>query len=126
MFEILEGSSGDVLAVEISGGYTKGDVALFKKAFEDTLQGGVARVNVLCKIDRLKLTESEMGAFVEDARYGFANMDKIRHIAVVADSAFVKFLVACDNAVFGDPKKGLVEKYFSTSDLAAAWAFVRG
>lgn len=73
------------------------DAALFKKAFEDTLHGG----NGLCKIDRLKLNESEMGAFV-------------------------MFLVACDNAVFGDPKKGLVEKSCDTSGSAAAWAFVRG
>ncbi len=56
----------------------------------------------------------------------FANLDKIRPVAVVADSAFVMFLVACDNAVFGDPKKGLVEKSCDTSGSAAAWAFVRG
>jgi len=126
VFQILDGTSGDVLAVEISGGYTRDDVEQFKKAFEDALAAGADRINVLCKIDKLKFSQSEFSAFVADARYGFANMDKIRHIAVVADSGVMKLLVKLDNAVFGDTEKGLVEKYFDVAALDDAWAFVRG
>ena len=125
MFRILDGTAGDVLAVEISGGYTREDVAQFAQAFEAVLAAGHARVNVLCRIDKLALDQSELGAFVADARYGFAHLDKIRHIAVVADSGMVESLVRLDRAVFGDPDKGLDERYFDVNALAEAWAFVR-
>lgn len=125
MFAVLEGSGGNVLAVEISGGYTKADVAAFKQAFEDLLAAGQDQINVLCKIDQLVLTASEWGAFVEDARYALANRNKMRHLAVVADSNALRVLVKLDNLILGDPKHELIERSFEAKDLDQAWAFVR-
>lgn len=125
MFAVLEGSGGNVLAVEISGGYTKADVAAFKQAFEDLLAAGQDQINVLCKIDQLVLTASEWGAFVEDARYALANRNKMRHLAVVADSNALRVLVKLDNLILGDPKHELIERSFEVKDLDQAWAFVR-
>ncbi len=125
MIHILDGSSGDVLGVEITGGYTKEDVEVFRKAFEDVLAQGHERVNILCKIDQLKFTESEFMAFVSDGKYSLKNMDKMRHLAIVADSGIMEVLIKLDNAILGRPKEELIEKYFAVDDMEAAWAFVR-
>lgn len=125
MFAVLDGSSGDVLGVEISGGYTKDDVEAFKKAFEQALSAGHARLNVLVKMDTLALRESELGAFVEDGRYALGHMRQMRHLAVVGHGKLQAFLIKMDNCIFGRPKEELVEKFFDIERIADAWAFVR-
>lgn len=125
MFKVLEGSGGNALGVEISGGYTKSDVEEFEKAFEShAAEGG--RVNVLVKIDEVKLADSEFGAFWEDSRYALRNMDKLGHIAVVGHSQFEKILVKMDNLGFGSRAKDREEKYFDVSEMDRAWEFIRG
>jgi hypothetical protein len=126
MFTILDGGEGDVLGLEISGGYTKNDVAAFVKAFEEVREKGHAKVNLLVRIDRMVITESEFGAFVEDARYALKHLKEMGRIAVVGKSEIQNYLVKLDNLLIGDPKEGLVEKYFDVADLDEAWAFVRG
>jgi len=126
MFTILEGGEGDVLGLEISGGYTKSDVQAFVAAFEEVLDKGHAKVNLLIRIDRMSFTESEFGAFVADARYAFAHVKELGRIAVVGKSGVQKYLIKLDNLLFGDAEQGLIEKYFDVDDLDAAWAFVRG
>lgn len=126
MFAVLEGSKNNILAVEISGGYTKSDVEAFKKAFEAVLAKGQTKVNCLVKIDQMSVKESEFGAFVEDARYGLSHIKEIGLIAVVGKSDVQKFLTKVDNMVFGSAEKGRVEKYFDTSELQQAWDFVKG
>jgi len=125
MFTVLEGTGGDVLAIEISGGYTKADVAAFKQAFETLLTAGPQRINVLCKIDQLALGASEWSAFVEDARYALTNRNKLRHLAIVTDSKALGVLIKLDNLMLGDPEHGLIERYFAVTDLDQAWRFVR-
>lgn len=125
MFKILDGSEGDVLGVEITGGYTKADVEAFKKAFNDTLGEGIERCNILVKIDEMETGESDLGAFFEDARFALKNIGKMRHIAVVGQSPIIKALVGADDFLFGDKEKELVERYFDIEDLEQAWKFVR-
>lgn len=125
MFTILEGSAGNVLAVAITGGYTQADFEAFRQAFEAVLTQGHAQVNVLCRIDELSLLESEWRAFIADARYALAKRDRLRHIAIVADSTVLGWLVKLDNLILGDPGRELVERSFDVKDLDQAWAFVR-
>ena len=125
MFTILDGTQGTVLAVEISGGYTKSDFEAFRKAFEEALAPGHTPINILVKIDGMSLTESEFGAFVEDLRYGLRHRKELGHIAVVGHSEVQKLLTGLDNLLFGDPLLGFTEKYFDVSEMDAAWSFVR-
>lgn len=125
MFQVLDGSQGDVLGIEISQGYTKEDINEFKKAFEDTLAQSDGKVNLLCKIDGLKIGQSEFMAFVEDARYALKYINELRHIAVVGDSKIEAALVKADNWIFGSKEKQRIEKYFNVGDIDQAWAFVR-
>jgi hypothetical protein len=125
MFKILEGSEGDVLGVELVGGYTKKDIEELKRICDGKLAEGHEKLNFLFKIDQLDFGKSELGAFYEDSRYALSHMKNLRHIAVVGHSKLEKILVEMDNKLLGNEKKELVEKYFDVSDIDKAWEFVR-
>lgn len=125
MFKVLEGTGGAVLAVEISGSYTTGDVEQFEKAAEAQLAQGNQRLNILVKIDRLDLLKIEPKAFFKDAKYALGHIRQMRHLAIVGDSKLEEVLVKLDNLIFGREKQELIEKYFDVANLDQAWEFVR-
>jgi hypothetical protein len=125
MFKILEGSGGNVLGVEVVGGYMKEDIEALKKICDDKLAEGHEKLNFLVKIDQLKFGKSEFGAFYEDCKYALTHMKNLRHIAVVGHSKLEKILIELDNKLLGSTKKEIIEKYFDVADMDEAWAFVR-
>jgi stage II sporulation SpoAA-like protein len=125
MFKVLDGSDGNVLGVEISESYTKQDVQEFEKTCENTAAQGFDQLNILVKLDALKLRDVKFGAFVEDSKYALQHMDQMRHLAIVGNSDMLKHLATMDNAIFGSKAKERIEKYFDVADLDQAWDFVR-
>lgn len=125
MFKVLEGSGGDVLGVEISGGYTKQDFEQFKQACLDAEAAGSQVLNILCKIDNLQLHKIQPSALAADSSYALSHINQIRHIAIVGNSKFEEVLVKLDDKLLGSPKKERIEKYFDVSQLQQAWDFVR-
>lgn len=125
MFQILDGSEGNVVGVEISGEYTKKDVEELEKIFEDKVAEGHDRLNLLFKIDNLNIGKIHVNAFIEDSKYALKHMHQMRHLAVVGDSKLEKVLVELDNKLFGRKKEELIEKYFNVADIDKAWEFVR-
>lgn len=125
MFQILDGSEGNVMGVEISGEYTKKDVEELEKIFEGKVAEGHERLNLLFKIDNLNLGKIHVSAFIEDSKYALKHMDQMRHLAVVGDSKLEKVLVELDNKLFGKKKEELIEKYFNVADIDKAWEFIR-
>jgi len=126
MFKILEGSEGNVLGVEVVGGYMKEDIEELKKICDDKIAEGHGKLNFLIKIDQLEFGKSEFGAFYEDAKYAISHMKNLRHIAVVGQSKLEKILIELDNKLLGSVRKELIEKYFDVADMDKAWEFVRG
>ncbi len=125
MFKILEGSEGNVLGVEVIGGYKKEDIEALKKICDDALAEGDGPLNFLVKIDQLDFGKSELKAFYEDAKYALEHIKDLRHIAVVGHSKLEKILIELDNLLLGSAKKELIEKYFDVADMDKAWEFVR-
>ena len=125
MYQVLEGSEGNVVGVEISGEYTKEDVKELEKIFEGKVAEGYDRLNLLFKIDNLNIGKIHLNAFIEDSKYALKHMDQMRHLAVVGDSKLEKVLVELDNKLFGKKKEELIEKYFNVADIDKAWEFVR-
>jgi len=125
MFQILDGSEGNVVGVEISGEYTKKNVEELEKIFEDKVAEGHDRLNLLFKIDNLNIGKIHLNAFIEDSKYALKHMDQMRHLAIVGDSKLEKVLVELDNKLFGKKKEELIEKYFNVADIDKAWEFVR-
>ena len=125
MYKILEGSEGNVLGVEVIGGYLKKDVEELKKICDEKIAEGHGKLNFLMKIDQLDFGKSELSAFYEDSKYALSHMKNLRHIAVVGNSKLEKTLIELDNKLLGKPKKELIEKYFDVGDMDKAWDFVR-
>ena len=125
MFKVLDGSGGNVLGVEISESYTKQGVQAFEKTCENTVAEGFDRLNILVKLDALKLRDVKFGAFVEDSKYALQHINQMRHLAIVGNSDMLKHLATMDNAIFGGKAKERIEKYLDVADLDQAWDFVR-
>ena len=125
MCQVLDGSEGNVVGVEISGEYTKEDVEELEKIFEGKVAEGYDRLNLLFKIDNLNIGKIHVNAFIEDSKYALKHMDQMRHLAIVGDSKLEKVLIELDNKLFGKKKEELIEKYFNVADIDKAWEFVR-
>ena len=78
MFKLLDGSEGNVLAVEISVEYTKDDVEKLKKIFDSRFAEGNDSINLLLKIDNLNLGKIHVNAFVDDSMYALESAPSYR------------------------------------------------
>lgn len=124
MIEQLKTTKGNVLALEVIDGFTEADEKLCQKLFQEKLDEGFNQVNVLIKLDKLKLSHSSVRAFMEDSIWALRNYKSIGHLAIVAHSNVMKALVPIDNLFFERASKGRHERYFDISQLDEAFAFV--
>tara|TARA_R110000764_G_scaffold111915_1_gene198656 strand:+ start:1269 stop:1655 length:387 start_codon:yes stop_codon:yes gene_type:complete len=124
MLEKLKKFKGNTLAIEVIDGFTKTDEALCQKFFKAKLDEGYDYVNVLVKLDELKISHSSTKAFFEDTLWALRNYKKLGHLAIVAHSNVLKALVPIDNLFFERASKGRQERYFDISQMGEAMAFV--
>ncbi len=124
MIEQIEVSTKNVLLLDIIDGFDETDQHLFQKLFEEKLKQGFQQINVLVKLDEVKISHSSVKAFMEDALWGIRNFDKIGHLAIVAHSKVMKALVPIDNLFFERASKGRLERYFDISQMEEALKFV--
>ncbi|MEH0157864.1 STAS/SEC14 domain-containing protein [Limibacter armeniacum] len=124
MIEQIKTFDSNTLAFDVIEGFTEVDEKLFQKFFEKKLEQGYEQVNILVKLDELKITESSIKAFMEDIIWTFRNYKKMGNIAVVAHSRILKALVPIDNLFFQRLKEGREERYFDVSQLDEAMKFV--
>lgn len=122
----LENSGGNVLAVEIVDGYTESDEKLFQKLFQERINEGHEHINILVKLDELKISNVNTKAFFKDILFDIRNYKKMGNIAIVAQSGVIKALVPIDNFFFKLANKGFQERYFDVSKMEDAKAFVHG
>ena len=81
-------------------GFTETDKKLFQKFFTEKLEKGFDKVNVMVKLDEMKIYNSSIKAFLEDTVWVLRNYKKIGHLAIVAHSNILKALVPIDNLFF--------------------------
>ncbi len=124
MLEQIRIFEDNTLAVEVIGGFTKTDEKFCQKLFEKKLKEGYVQVNILVKLDEMKIKHTSAKAFMEDAIYAFRNYKKIGHLAIVAHSNIMKALVPIDNLFFQRASKGRYERYFDVSQMDEAIKFV--
>jgi hypothetical protein len=124
MLEKLKKFEGNTLAIEVIDGFTKTDEALCQKFFNAKLDEGYDYVNVLVKLDELKISHSSTKAFFEDTLWAIRNYKNLGHLAIVAHSNVLKALVPIDNIFFERASKGRQERYFDVSQMDEALAFV--
>ena len=124
MVEKIQSFENNILALEVIDGFTENDEKLCQKWFEQKLEQGYDQVNVLIKLDEMKISRSSVKAFMEDVIWSLRNYTKMGHLAIVAHSGVLKALVPIDNLFFKRASKGRYERYFDSSQLGEAFAFV--
>lgn len=124
MLEQLETFENNVLAIEVIGSFTETDEKICQKFFKEKLDQGFESVNVLVKLDEMKVDQKSIKAFMEDFIWVMRNYKRMGHFAVVAHSKVLKALVPIDNLFFQRASKGRQERYFDVSQMDEAFEFV--
>jgi hypothetical protein len=124
MIEQIKTYETNILAIEVIDGFTEADEKLVQKFFNEKLEKGFNKVNVLVKLDEMKISKSSTKAFLEDTVWILRNYKKIGHLAIVAHSNILKALVPIDNLFFSRLSKGSQERYFDISQLEEAFVFI--
>jgi hypothetical protein len=125
MIEQIKTFKNNQLAVEVIDGFTKTDEKIFQKWFQQKRDEGYDQVNVLVKLDELKISHSSVKAFMEDTIWLLRNYKKLGHLAIVAHSKILKALVPIDNLFFERASKGRMERYFDVSQIDEAFDFIQ-
>lgn len=124
MIEQINISQKNVLAIEVIDGFTETDEKICQKFFQEKIDAGNTQVNVLVRLDELKLSHSSVKAFMEDSIWALRNYKQMGHLAIVAHSKVLKALVPIDNLFFQRAAEGRQERYFDISQMEEALEFV--
>ncbi|WP_163715335.1 SpoIIAA family protein [Mangrovibacterium lignilyticum] len=124
MLEQIKTFDNNVLAIEVIDSFTETDEKICQKFFNEKLEQGYKQVNVLVKLDEMKISHIQTKAFMEDVIWALRNYKRIGHMAIVAHSKILKAFVPIDNLFFQRAKEGRLERYFDVSQMDEAMAFV--
>jgi len=124
MLEQIKTFENNVLAIEVIDSFTEADEKICQKFFNEKLEKGFQQVNVLVKLDEMKISHIQTKAFMEDIIWALRNYKSIGHMAIVAHSKILKAFVPIDNLFFQRAKAGRLERYFDVSQMDEAMAFV--
>ena len=124
MIEQLKTFEGNTLAFEVIDGFSETDEKLAQKLFQEKLNKGFDCVNVLVKLDEIKMKRSSVKAFMENIIWTLRNYKQMGHLAIVAHSKILKALIPIDNLFFERASKGRYERYYDISQFEEAMKFV--
>ena len=125
MLEKIDTFENNVFAIEIIDGFTEADAKICEKFMQEKMDQGFESVNVLVKLDELKISHSSVKAFFEDTLWSLRNFKHLGHLAIVAHSNIIKALVPIDNLFFQRSSKGREERYFDVSQMDKAMEFIK-
>lgn len=116
---------GGALALELTGIFTKEDEQFLIQLFEEKLNAGYGHVNLLLKVKDLSVLKNmDLKVFLESEIWGFKHFRKIGKCAVVAQSDFIKNVVAIENKMLHLANPAFEEKYFDWEQLDEALRFI--
>ena len=124
MIEQIKIFKGNAIAVEAIESFTKTDMKLVHKFFEEKLTKGYEHINVLIKLDELKINQINTKSFMEHIVWVIRNLEHVGNIAIVAHSNILKALIPLDNFFFERLKKGYEECYFDNLHIDKALKFI--
>lgn len=125
MIRQIQTFDANVLALEVIDGFTETDEKLCQKLFNEKRRQGFNQINVLVKMDEMKVSQSSVKAFFEDALWTLRNYKNLGHLAIVAHSNILKVTAPIDNLFFKRSSQGREERYFDVSKMELALDFVR-
>ena len=86
MVEQLEIHKDNVLVIEVIDAFTEVDEKYCQKLFEQKREQGFNQINVLIKLDEMKISKTSIKAFFEDIVWILRNYKYMGHLAIVAHS----------------------------------------
>ncbi|MTI40884.1 STAS/SEC14 domain-containing protein [Fulvivirga lutimaris] len=125
MIEQIETFEGNSLAIEVIDGFSETDEKLAQKFFNKKIEAGYDHVNVLVKLDEMKISHTSVKAFMEDMIWVIRNFKHLGNLAIVAHSNILKAMVPIDNFFFERLQKGYEERYFDISQMDKAMEFIK-
>lgn len=120
MITELPESQGAFLGFEIASKVTLEEEKAWIARIEQSLNDH-DRINVLAVLDKGAGWGVQAG--IEDLKWIMKHMNRINKIAIVSDSATIKWLIAVDSQFAR--LAGIGEKYFDTAHLADAWSWIK-
>ena len=124
MIEQIKIFDNNVLALTVIDGFTQTDVKYCQKLFDEKLEKGFEKINLLVVLDELKISHSSTKAFFEEIVIILRNYKKLKNLAIVGHSNILKAYVPVDNFFFSRLSKGSEERYFDISQIEEAMAFI--
>ncbi len=124
MIEQIKLFKSNALAIEAIESFTETDMKLVHKFFEEKIDKGYKHINILIKLDELKINQINTKTFMEHIVWVIRNLDHVGNIAIVAHSNILKALIPMDNFFFERLKKGYEERYFDSSHIDEALKFI--
>ena len=125
MIEQIKTFKSNALAFEVIDDFTETDEKLAQKLFKEKIDEGNDQINVLIKLDEMKISHSSIKAFMEDMIWVLRNYKHLGNLAIVAHTNIIKALVPIDNFFFERLQKGYEERYFDISQLDKAIEFIK-
>ena len=124
MIEQIKTYENNTLTLEVIDSFTKVDEKYCQKLFEQKREQGFNQINMLIKLDEMKISKTSIKVFFEDIVYVLRNYKHLGYLAIVAHSNILKVLVPIDNLFFARASKGRLERYFDISQMDEAIEFV--
>jgi hypothetical protein len=100
MIEQIKVFDENAIAIEAIELFTATDAKLLHKFFEAKLNKGFTHVNVLVKLDEIKISQISTKAFFEHMIWVIRNLKNVGNLAIVAHSNILKALIPIDNVFF--------------------------
>ena len=113
-----------ILAIELIGGFTEYDFIEIEKLSKVKREKGFDKANILIKIEKLAISDSNAKAIMEQLIKILKNVKIFNRIAVVSDSQVLENLVKVDNLFLKLFNRDSEEKYFDKANLAKALTFI--
>tara|TARA_B110000211_G_C14007313_1_gene521438 strand:- start:90 stop:476 length:387 start_codon:yes stop_codon:yes gene_type:complete len=124
MIEQIKEIEGNVIAFEIIDSFTETDGKLAHKLFEQKINQGHDVINVLIKVDELKINHIVLKAALQDISYVLKNLKQFGNLAIVTHSKTLKTLVKMDNLFYNKLNNGFEERYFDLSEIEEAFKYI--
>jgi len=124
MITLIEGTKPNVIAIEIIDAYKHEDERNLESMFEERLDKGIEKVNMLVKLDKLSISHSSFKAMWKDGIYALKHIKYCGKVAIIGNSKLEELMAKADNMMFGSEKAGRVEKFFYADEMEQALDFV--
>ena len=124
MIEQIKIFENNVIAITVIDGFNRTDVKYCQKLFDEKLEKGFEKINLLVKLDELKISHSNTKAFFEEIIIILRNYRSLKNLAIVGHSNILKAYIPIDNFFFSRLSKGSEERYFDISQMEEAMTFV--